>query len=214
VVNSYQVSLYGGQFFKNKTFWDGSAGLAWNQYRSSRSIPSVYQTANANYDGQNYFGRLRGGIAYKKIRESNFDFIPEISTTFMQIMRSGYTERNADTLSLQVRRNASQFLEGRVGFNLNYGEASRDKSSKKYYRSHFSYGHNFLNKRQKIVSNFIGQNSTFTTYSEVGNGSIFRVGLGADIYKAKSTTLALDYVYDFSSNFASHSAMFKFLKEF
>ena len=213
-LDTYQASLYGGQFFENKIFWEGIAGFAWNEYRTVRFIPSVNQTAFATYRGQNYIGKLRSGISYNKVRNSNFDIIPEISTTFVNTRNRSYIEKGADTLSLNVRKYQDNYLEGRVGINLNYDKTKNDVNNQVKVRSHFSYGYNFLNKQQKTTSSFVGQTSEFSISSTADNSALFRVGLGADLYKKQQTTFSLDYVSDFTSGFVAHSGMAKVTHEF
>lgn len=212
-VDTYQANLYGGRFYDNNSFWDAILGIAWNEYVSRRSISAVNNTATASYNGQDYIARLRGGIVYDRIRNSNFDIIPEISATFVHREIGSYTEEEAGTLNLAVDATKDQYLEGRIGYNI-----SHKKSGKKIDRNirfHNSYGYNFLNKKRTTVSQFIGHQEKNTVISDADGASTLRFGIGIDLTKInQSNILSLDYNLDMMSNYISHSGSLRIRHEF
>ncbi len=212
-VDTYQANIYGGKFYNNKIFWDAVAGIAWNKYKSSRIIPSVSETANAKYAGINYIARLRSGIVYNNVGDSELDFIPEISVTFVKRTTDSYHEKDAGTVGLEVRRNADNYLEGRIGYNINRNDSYKKPNDLKY-RFHNSYGYNFLNRTQKTTANFIGQRESFTTLSDKDGSYAIRFGLGVDYNKNETNMFSLDYVLDIMQNYIAHSGIAKFTHRF
>lgn len=212
-VDSYQANLYGGRFYDNNSFWDAILGIAWNEYNSRRSISAVNHTAQANYDGQDYIARLRGGVIYDRVRNSNFSITPEISATFVHRETSSYEEKEAGTLNLAVDATNDQYLEGRIGYNISH--ESSGKQIERKIRFHNSYGYNFLNKKRKVVSRFVGHQEKNTFISDADGSSTLRFGLGIDLTKLnQSNILSLDYNLDMMSNYISHSGSLRIRHEF
>lgn len=208
-MDSYQFNIYGAKKYNNHYFWDAIAGLSLNDYHSLRAIANMNLVANAKYSGRNYFARLRGGKIYHHINNSSFSITPELSTTFLSSLTNAHQEQGADTLNLRIAANSDEFLELRAGINVDYDDILRKKYDLKY-RSHASYGYNFLNKGQKTLANFVNYNTQFSTAnSKVDSGS-FRLGLGIDMKKLYSSTiLSLDYILDKRISYISHSALAK-----
>lgn len=217
-LDTYQLKIYGSRLFEDNVFLNASLGFAWNFYDTARTIAVASVTANANYEGQSYIAKVRGGKVYNSYKDSNFDIIPEISATFVDSTFDAYEETGANTLNLNVQAGADQYLEGRIGFNVNYNK--RDKQDVKNnkiltrYRYHNSYGHNFLNKKQKTTANFVGRSQRFTTTSDADGSGSFRIGLGMDITKEQSNVVSLDVTADFIKNYIAHSGSLKYKHEF
>lgn len=217
-LDTYQLSVYGSKLYDDNKFMNASLGVAWTSYDSSRVISAASVTANANYEGQSYIGKIRGGKVYDNYKETNFDIIPELSATIVNSTFNAYEETGANTLNLNVEAGADRFLEGRIGFNVHYNkrhqqDANNDKILTKY-RYHNSYGHNFLNKKRKTTANFVGQTESFTTTSDADGSGSLRLGLGMDVTNKKFTVISLDLTADFMKNYMAHSGALKYKREF
>ena len=202
-----------------KYFTDAVLGVAWNDYNTSRAINTAGLVADGEYSGQNYISKIRGGVVLDRVANSNWNVMPEISTTFISSKVDSYTEQNAGSLSLQVRSNSSEYFEGRLGVNVSYNSIktklfTKNKSFMLVPKLHVSYGHNFLNKKQTTVANFIGESVTFSnTSSQIGSGSL-RTGIDLDIYDLDSVTVSANYTDERRSNYSAKSASIRFRYEF
>lgn len=211
-IDSYQINLYAGKSL-GKYFVDGILGFTWNEYNSTRYISSVGSVANADYQGQNYIAKLRAGSVYGNFMGSDFNLIPEISTTFVNSFVDSYEEQGADTLNLNVSGGYDEFLEGRIGISIEHNPIII-RSLATTPRLSVSYGYNFLNQNQTTISNFVGQSATFNTVSSSVDPSSIRWGAGFDVQNNDFVTTSLDYNNERRGNYVSHSAIFKIKYQF
>ena len=65
--DSYQISAYGSaapRAFGGRLSVDAMVGVAWNRYGQERRIDFLGSAARANYNGEQYLGRLTVGYAF------------------------------------------------------------------------------------------------------------------------------------------------------
>ena len=199
--DSYQVNLYGGSNF-GRLFVDGIAGFSWNEYSSTRGIPSVGSNAQAEYSGQTYIGRVKTG--WKQAIGKGFTISPVIMATYAQNEISQYDEKGAGTLNLHVNHNSNRFLEGRVGGVFEYFTvASKSYSINPQIR--ISYGRDFFSQKQDSDNNFNGQTTSFQTEApNVYQGS-WKFGGGINVMNINSITMSIDYNREIKHHYQANS---------
>lgn len=209
-VNTYQVNLYNTNLF-GKAYVDTLIGAAYNQYQSNRSIPVVGVDAKSNYNGQTYVGKIKTGYIQKL--SGGFNIIPEFAITYLRNNVSGYKEKNAGTLNLNVQSNSYNFLEGRAGLNLQYDNMlSNGLVLSPTLRA--SYGYDFINNNPQITSNFMDQTVSFTTSTTKVDRKSLRLGAGFDLFSINSFTASADYIFETKSNYNSHTGIARVRFEF
>lgn len=187
--DSYQANLYGGTTF-GKLFVDGVAGFSWNEYSSARGIPSVGTSAQAEYSGQTYIGRLKTGWRQPLVK--GFTITPVIMGTYAQNEISQYDEKGAGSLNLHVNHNSNSFIEARVGTVLEYVKVtSKDYSINPQIR--ISYGRDFFHQKQDSNNNFAGQTTSFQTEAPNIYQASWKFGGGINVININSITMSLDY---------------------
>lgn len=204
-IDTYQINAYSGHSF-GKYFLDTVLGFAWNDYTSNRTISAVNSVANANYQGQTYITKVRGGFV--KDIGNGFNITPETSLNFVRNNTNNYTENGAGTLNLNVKGSSSNFLEGRVGLNLGYRMTTK-KHTKISPKISTSYGYNFLNDRQTTTSNFVGQTATFNNLSSKIDPRSLKIGGGIDVYSANSFVVSGEYIMEKRNRYQSHSGVLR-----
>ena len=117
---------------------------------------------------------------------------------------SNYSEGGAGTMNLDVRSQSTNFLEGRIGLNLNYKTTTK-KGSVLTPQLKASYGYDFIGKRQSTISNFAGQSTSFVTTNSKYDPSSFRAGGAVDLYQLNSITLSSEYSFELKSKYQSHT---------
>ncbi len=200
-VRSYRGNIYGGYNFE-KFFIDGLVGFSWNQYNSLRSVPSAAVTAKADFDGQTYSAKIRGG---KRISlQKNLTLTPTLALTFLNNRIAQYEEHDANSLNLRVKNNAFNFFEGRAGLRLQYDErVNSDTIISPSIR--VSYGHDFIGDRQSSVNNFTGYNQSFTDRSAKPYTNSLVVGSGLNIYNSNSISAEINYNHEHRKKYSAHS---------
>ncbi len=204
-IDTYQINAYSGHSF-GKYFLDTVLGFAWNDYTSNRTISVVNSVANANYQGQTYITKVRGGFV--KDIGNGFNITPETSLNFVRNDTNNYTENGAGTVNLNVKGSSSNFLEGRLGLNLGYRMTTK-KHTKISPKISASYGYNFLNNRQTTTSNFVGQTATFNNLSSKIDPKSLKLGGGIDIYGANSFVVSGEYIMEKRDKYQSHSGVLR-----
>jgi outer membrane autotransporter protein len=202
-VVSYQTNLYGTTNFANNFFIDGLAGLSLNRYTSNRSIALTGNTATAYYSGQTYIAKVEGG----KVNDlgNGFSLTPKAGFTFAHNKIDDYSENGAGTLNLSVATKSSNFFEARAGFNAGY-TTTNSKGTKIAPEINLSYGHDFVGAKQVSTSNFVGQNTSFTSEgSNVRRGSL-RTGVALNIFQANAISMNLEYGFERRISYHGHSA--------
>lgn len=210
---TYQLNFYSSQNF-SKFFLDYFGGIAFSQYSSERFMPVVSSSAKANFNGLGYIAKIRGGSIQKISKR--ISFIPEISASFMENTTEKYAEKGADSLNLNVRSTSSKVFEGRIGGALSFSDKIRELSEFKKFVTTLktSYGYNFVNDHDDVVSSFSGQNSSFNSQvSPLDPGSL-RIGAEINGYHVEDTIFGIEYQFEKRATYQSHFVTFKALQEF
>lgn len=208
-IDSYQINIYHGKIFE-KYFINNLIGFAWNEYKSTRAIPTAGTVAKAQYSGQNYIARIEGGSNFKLPQD--YILIPSAMITAAHNAVDNYNENGADTLNLRVKTASSNFFETRLGatvkkhFSINNLNIDPEIFA--------SYGYDFAGAKQRTSSNFIGQSTTFdSTSSNLARGS-FKSGFAATIYQKEAISFNLNYTFEKRVNYQANSVGVKGLYRF
>lgn len=210
---TYQLNFYVSQNFK-EFFFDSLSGIAFSQYLSERGIPAANATAKASFNGASYIAKIRGGKIIKI--DPKINLIPEISASFMQGMTQKYSEKGADSLSLNVNSINSKTLEGIIGGAVTWTEKIKKSKEFKKFVTAFktSYGYNFINDHSDVNSSFSGQRTTFNSQTSPIDPGSLKIGIEITGYQVESTIFSLDYQLEKRSTYQSHFAALKVLQEF
>ena len=204
-IDTYQVNFYTGNNF-DKYFLDTIAGVAFNEYQSSRLIEVVNARANAKYSGKTYVAKARGGMINEL--SNGFRITPTIAITGTRNKVEKYSENGAGTLNLTVNNSATNFFEARAGLDFDYDIKAKDYA-KITPSFHISYGHDFVGARQSTTSNFANQVTSFSLQGpKVYKNSII-AGFGLNVYKANGVKIGGEYMIEDKHNYQSHTALVK-----
>jgi outer membrane autotransporter protein len=200
-ISSYQANLYAG-YVKDNYFTNGFIGFVWNDYKSSRYIPTVNSVARGNYNGQSYVARIESGFN-KKLGEG-FILAPTIAITAAENNISNYSEDGAGTLNLNVRTKSNSFFEARSGLNLSNSFKAKNNLIIKP-EIFASYGYDFSGSKQKTSSNFIGQSGTINaSAANIAKGS-WKAGVGLKIYGTEDVSVSMNYTAEHRQNYLGNS---------
>ncbi|MES2677733.1 MAG: autotransporter domain-containing protein [Pseudomonadota bacterium] len=201
VIDSYQFNLYSGYNFA-PYFMSGILGMAINQYNSIRTMPELGLIAGAKYGGQTYIAKFETGMIQKL--DYNLVLTSKISLTAAQNQIATYNESGAGTLNLNVSNEHNNFLEGRVGGDLNHN-GLEILSAKIKPKIKLSYGYDFLAQSQSSRNRFQGQSSSFEIKNSNIDKASLKYGLGFDVCVQEGIFLAADYDVEEKANYKSNS---------
>jgi uncharacterized protein YhjY with autotransporter beta-barrel domain len=209
-ISSYQLNLYAGQYCPSY-FNDVVLGVAFNQYDTTRNMPSIGASAKGSFNGQTYGARLRSGFI-KKLGK-NWDLIPEVNLTYAHNNINSYTETNAGTANLHVKTNNANFLEGAVGGSIGY--TTRIKSAIVHPSLKLMYGYAFTGYNQTSNSNFVNQNFNIATQSGSVARNSFRADLGVNVFTLKEIIVSANYLFEKRNlGFTSHGGVLRVTYQF
>ncbi len=209
-ISTYQANIYSGYNF-DKFFLNSMLGVAFNRYESTRAIPLFSLTASSRYSGRSYLARIEGGSVEDLV--NNFVLSPSIMITAAYNRLNSYSESGAGALNLKVRNDSSSFFETRLGAKLSrkFSITAETVIAPEFS---VSYGYDFAGSKQKMTSNFIGQQTTFDSSSaRVAQGSL-KFGSGINIYTNDTATISANYDYEHRKNYQAHTGNLKFKYSF
>jgi outer membrane autotransporter protein len=209
-IDTYQGNIYSG-YNLGKYFLNTVAGMAWNNYSSSRVISVTDSVATAKYSGQSYIGRVEAGFDHKL--KNGFTITPALMITAAHNRVADYSEEGAGTLNLDVSNNTGNFFETRFGTEVSH-DFLTSKGTRVYHEVNASYGYDFAATKQVTNSNFSGQTTSFeSSGSKVVQGS-WRVGTGLKVYCINAVTISANYDFDYKQSYHGHTGSLKFKYSF
>lgn len=214
LIDTYQANIYGSKN-SGKFFIDGVAGLALNQFNSERSILAVDANASAKYFGQTYAVKIKSGMVNDL--QNGFRLTPEVSLNFLHNNISGYSEKGADELNLNVGGVSANFLEGRIGLNLGYSsEVFRELPEFQKFAGtlKISYGQAFINDAPATQASFVNQKTNFISQISHLDNSSLKLGAEVFAYHKDNTNLSADYTFERKATADSHFILLKIREEF
>jgi uncharacterized protein with beta-barrel porin domain len=209
-IDSYQFNLYAGKDF-DKYFTNAMIGVSYNQYNASRDISFANLTANSNYSGLTYIGKVDFGANY--LLQQEFVLTPMLSITAAKNYIRNYRESGAQNYNLHVSNDSTSLFEARLGADISK-TYKINKMQKIQPSLGASYGYDFAGSKQKTRSTFVGQNSGFSaTSANMPQGSL-RLSAGLKVYHLDSFSFDATYSLDKRNNYQAHTGSLRAKYEF
>ncbi len=206
-LDSYQATTYftwqPGDLENGGFAVDGQLGFGYNAYRQQRRIDFLGRTARASYDGQQYLGSLR--VSDTVPLGDSASLTPYAGLRAIHLRNDGYTERQAGTANMQVRRISVDSLNHEIGVQ---GGAIYDTGSGRFAPSvRLGWTHNYVNGPIPLTAILGGVTFTSTSTRGPRDGAV----LGAGLTFSRSDRLRIGVQYDgeIRDAFQSHSGTVK-----
>lgn len=211
-LDSYQATTYftwqPGDLENGGFAVDGQLGFGYNAYRQQRRIDFLGRTARASYDGQQYLGSLR--VSDTVPLGDSASLTPYAGLRAIHLRNDGYTERQAGTANMQVRRISVDSLNHEIGVQ---GGAIYDTGSGRFAPSvKLGWIHNYVNGPIPLTAILGGVTFTSTSTRGPRDGAV----LGAGLTFSRSDRLRIGVQYDgeIRDAFQSHSGTVKLTVNF
>jgi len=202
-INSIPATIYCDYTNNNLPYYiDAAFTFIYNMYTGSRQVtagPTITNTANADYDGEQYSGYIEGGYSffYKKI-----SLTPLASFQYMHLHTSGYTETNAGALNLSVAAQDYDMAQTGIGaklacpFQNKYGILTPDL--------HFKWLYDWVGDKQATSAGFNGGGTSFGTNGFSPAQSAYDFGAKLNFKTKYNVTIGLDYDFLFKTDYYEH----------
>jgi outer membrane autotransporter protein len=226
-ITSYQAAIYGSYDSLNQSqsweerqktndtqiqgrdgvwYVDAMASFTQNEYESERQIliGTSQRIANADYDAQQYSGKLETGYTFKFKNTNALEVTPFISLAYSYLDTSAYTEENAGALNLSVESEGYQQLSQALGTKLAYpllwqGVGILIPSVKA------AWLHDYTDDNLQTTSRFIGGGSSFTTTGAKPATEGLLVGAELALLSQGSWTLSGNWDLELKDQYNSHT---------
>ncbi len=211
-LDSYQATTYftwqPGDLENGGFAVDGQLGFGYNAYRQQRRIDFLGRTARASYDGQQYLGSLR--VSDTVPLGDSASLTPYAGLRAIHLRNDGYTERQAGTANMQVRRLSVDSLNHEIGVQ---GGAIYDTGSGRFAPSvKLGWIHNYVNGPIPLTAILGGV--TFTSASTRGPRDGAVLGAGLTFSRSDRLRIGVQYDGEIRDAFQSHSGTVKLTVNF
>ncbi len=202
-INSYQLSTYGSYSFED-AFVEGVVGLARNKYDSSRQLPSLGRSANADYAGWQGFGKVSVGKSF--LLEAG-TLTPIASLQYAHTSIDGYTETGAGAVSRSVASQDYDTLTPGIGarFALPFQQLETGRLSVQLSQM-FSY--DVVADRQHMKSSLVGGGAAFDTQGIEPDRFSSATGIGVG-YRNGNVSIDAGYELELRQSYTGHAALLR-----
>ncbi|MFA6119153.1 MAG: autotransporter domain-containing protein [Parachlamydiales bacterium] len=117
-INSFYAGLYYSHF-DEIYFFNTSVIGSFNNFSGSRNInfPNVSRVAKNNHKGKDFSFYFDGGFILKLTKR--FNLLPFASLDYLYLKEDGFTETNANSLNLEIKKSNYFLLRTELGVNFN-----------------------------------------------------------------------------------------------
>ncbi len=214
--NSISTFLAGAYIRKDFAhfFFDNLGAFAAHQFDARRDIKALSIEAISQYWGESVMNKFRFG--WEKKLAHGLKLIPQSQLIIAHGAVSGYEEKGAKELNLQVGNSVSSYADLRFGGALAWKGKIPEVPEIETVAAEvkLSYGGILFAKQPKSVVSFSGQNSTFSdNVSQIIANSI-KFGASFSGYCGDGTSLSLNYDLEKRSGYQSHLILAKINQSF
>jgi uncharacterized protein with beta-barrel porin domain len=201
-IENYQFTIY-GDYTADNFYLEGMFSYGLSQIDTSREINfgGLNLLAQGDYDANQYSWRFGGGLPIARGRTT---FTPSANFQFTSVSSDSFTETGAGVLNLTVAPEDLDMAVATLGVNWQSSYQSKGGIWTPQIRTSVSY--DFAGDEADSVSNFTGQNTTFTTkgaeVEELGGA----IGGGVTLSHAGGKwDVSADYDADLKNDFVAHT---------
>jgi uncharacterized protein with beta-barrel porin domain len=208
-IDVYRLMAYGRHDIDDSTFvhWQGDVGSTQTSGHRAIAFGGLSRKAEADYSGT--VAHVGGDIGRVFLVNSATQFTPSLRADYAMVRNSAYTETGAGALNLQVQgQKTEQFLLSA------HGKLTQALAEGLQLSSNVGLGYDFLAKRNRVVSTFVGGGATFATEGLGAQRFVAYGGLGLTLLKAKGLELSARYDVELRRAFSNQSISFKLAKKF
>jgi outer membrane autotransporter protein len=188
-IGSTILSAYAGYNLTQEAFVDASLSHGWQDFDSSRAA-IVGRTANANYNGTQWLGRLTAGYRFQ-LDDAVTTLTPMLNYEQANMRQKAYAETNAGDIGLNMASQSNNRKQTSLG--LRYSTQTYAGGMQIKPEVTLSAGRETSNLNQGVVASYIGDTTgtTFVTPTQDPSKRFAALGLGATMVLSKTSSLLL-----------------------
>lgn len=208
-IDIYRLMAYGRHDIDDSTFvgWQGDVGTTRTSGDRSITFGGLARKAESDYSGT--VAHVGADVGRVFLIDSATQFTPSLRADYAVVRNKAYTETGAGALNLSVQgQKAEQFLLAA------HGKFTRALSEGLQLSGNLGLGYDFLAKRNRVVSTFVGGGASFVTEGLSAQRFVANGGVELTVVKAKGLELTARYDVELRRSFSNQSIGFKLAKKF
>ncbi len=203
-VGSRQVTLY-GSYSPENYYVDGFAAMAFNNYKSARSMlyNGLNYTAIANYTATQPSAKVATGYIHSL--NKFFRIVPNLSIQYSTVKQNQYSETGAGGLDLRVSGATLTQLEGGVG--VKFAVLHNEEDDQIIYNPdlHFMVLHDFKSSAQTTTAQFLGGGGNFSLQGAVPDKTTYNIGAALTFIRKDRLNFTINYDLRKKNKYIGHS---------
>jgi uncharacterized protein YhjY with autotransporter beta-barrel domain len=191
-VDTYTPGLF-ATYFDHGFYANGLFGFGYNNYRNTRDIQFLGETATSNPTGQQYTGDLDFGYDFHP--NKNWVVGPTLGVTYSHLDIDSFRETGAPGAALAVNSQSADSLRSRLGAHVIFQTNTGDVLLQPNITA--AWQHEYLNDAADITSSFADFNSSpFNTRTTAPSRDSALLGVGLTATLNNSLSLYINYMAD------------------
>jgi outer membrane autotransporter protein len=200
-IDSYQISSY-VSFNEDDYYLDALVSYARNEYDGRRNLFGGL-TANADYTGDQYGVRARGG--YPFVLASGVHVTPNTSVEFSYLKEEGYQEDGAGNSGLDIGSQSLTALVLAAGVKVAY-PFTTESDTTWMPDFHIEVRRDFIGDEVELDTNFVGVGGAgFSTNGASVEQTAYKAGIGLRAWSQSSLSFMFRYDYTYKEDYNSHA---------
>ena len=198
------MTLYGDYLFGDGMFMAGQLGYGQSDVERNRyNVAGVSgQTANAEYDMDQFFARFEIGRDY--LLDNGLIVTPSLMANYALVDSDSFTETGAGAFNLNEDPDSNSSFE--VGPSVTIS-GQVQQANGDYLKPHLvaGYRYEFLQDEVETTASFTGAGGSFTAQGYEPEEHRFNIGTGLTYMTTTNWEFKVDYNYDFREDYEAHS---------
>ncbi len=198
-ITSIQGALY-GTFDYCLFFMDAIYGIAYNNYKTTRTIQFLGLQAQSKYTGVQNSGRLNAGLTIPIV--NMVEVAPMGTIIYNQLTQNRHTETGALGVSLNIPMRRVTSVQAGLGLQVTDVSQAEDFLPE----LHVLFLNQLKNPNLAITSSFTGGGPSFITQVTAPPKTSINAGISATGVIMPGVLVSLGYDFEGKKNYTSHSA--------
>ena len=201
---AYQGMFYGAKTLPNHVYFAGQGLVGYELNDTSRSIPLYASTAKGSYNS--WFTNIRAEAGWNTYALSpNFIFTPALDASYLFINQNSYQE-SGSLMDLSVASNHNSSLILGAYANGAYHLTNIHNQHDLTLTGYTGCAGDVIKSQPNVMSTFVANSSTFSTFGIQFNGVVFRGGVGLALTNPTSP-LIIELNYNLQAGNNAYSNM-------
>ena len=205
-VDSFFLTAYADYDLGSAYFLEGQIAYGFGDVDQTRyNVGGAGTAALSSFDTDQY--QFKASVGRDIPLQNGVLFTPRATTNYVHVAPDNYTESGAGGTGLDTEIDNLDILELGVSFDMSYDYQTNGGMMQPHLSAGYRY--DVIDDEVQASSTFIGGGPAFQTEGFDPAEHRFDLGAGFTYFSSNNWEFTADYVYDFRTDFDSHSGVLK-----